>query len=313
MRGPQAITNGGVAVPSTRPERSTSSPVATTAAASRDAPSSSRRSVTRATLWHPAPVRRATPSAAALAAAVALAGCGSATIHELPPAAEPAHAPALRIPPAGTVTPVGAGAEGLAVDPRTHAVAVGVRAGLRLVGPGPVPLALPPAPRHLAFSPDAARFLVPTEGDDRLVQVDVRGAVVARTPIGARPHDAAVVAGRVFVGDERGNAVTVLRGTRRIASFAVATQPGGLSAADRGTAAPVRRGPRRTASSAAAPQPGGPSAAARGGLRAVVWVRGRRLELSAPRTLRRAAAADAGVGPTHVLAEAGRLYVADTQ
>src|SRR3954452_14352813 len=222
MRGPQAITNGGVAVPSTRPERSTSSPVATTAAASRDAPSSSRRSVTRATLWHPAPVRRATPSAA-LAAAVALAGCGSATIHELPPAAEPAHAPALRIPPAGTVTPVGAGAQGLAVDPRTHAIAVGVRAGLWLVGPRRVALDLPAAPRHLAFSPDAGRFLVPTEGDDRPVQVDVGGAVVARPPTGARPHDAAVVAGRVFVGDERGNAVTVLRGTRRVATFAVAT------------------------------------------------------------------------------------------
>jgi DNA-binding beta-propeller fold protein YncE len=42
-------------------------------------------------------------------------------------------------------------------------------------------------------------------------------------------------------------------------------------------------------------------------------VRERRLELYDPRTLRRVAAADAGVGPTHVVAEAGRLYVADTQ
>jgi DNA-binding beta-propeller fold protein YncE len=217
-----------------------------------------------------------------------LAGCGSATIHELPPAAEPAHAPPLTETPAGRVIglPDGAGAEGVAVDPASHVIAVGERVPPRLALVDPHTararfVALGSPPRHLAFA--GGRFLAPTEGDRRLVSVRADGRGVTRTPVGDHPHDATVLAGRAFVGDERGNTVTVVDGARRAATFRVATQPGGVAAADGGHAL------------------------------AVVSVRERVLELYDPQTLRRLARAPAGVGPTHVVAEADRLYVADTQ
>ncbi|WP_187368848.1 YncE family protein [Baekduia soli] len=236
-------------------------------------------------------MRRALPpvTAGVLAAVVlAAAGCGSETVHELPPAAEPARSPVPATTPAGEVLPAGPGAEGIAVDPVTHTIAVGVRApaALILLRPGAATprrvVALGSPPRHLAYDAATERFLVPTEGDDRLVQVTPAGAAQAAA-VGAQPHDAAALAGSIFVGDERGNTVSVVVAGRTRRTFAVATQPGGLAAADGGH------------------------------LLAVVSVRRRVLELYDPHTRRRVGSAGAGVGPTHVVAEADRLYVADTR
>jgi DNA-binding beta-propeller fold protein YncE len=220
-------------------------------------------------------------------AGVALAGCGSLTVHELPPAAEPARSPGPLVAPAGRVVPVGTGAEGVAVDPRSGRVAVAVRDPPALAfvdersGRIVRRVALPGAARHLARASDG--FVVPAEGAGRLLVVAPGGAVRGDVPAGAQPHDAAAVAGRVFVGDERGNALAMLAGSplRALRASPGATPPGGAPAAGRDVA--------------------------------VVSVRERVLELYDARTLERAGRAGAGIGPTHVVAFGSRLYVTDTQ
>ena len=102
--------------------------------------------------------------------------------------------------------------------------------------------------------------------------------------VGGHPHDVAPAANAVLVGDERGNTLSVVRGSHGTATRNVATQPGGVAALDGG---------RRVA---------------------VVSVRERVLELYDTRTLRRIGRAPAGVGPTHVAClDSGPCYVADTR
>lgn len=209
-------------------------------------------------------------------------------MRELPPAAEPARAPALTERPAGRVVAVGNQPEGLAVDPLTHTVAVGLRmpAQLALVdgrsGRVRQRVDLLGPPRHLAHDPATGDFLVPAERADRFVRVSAGGEVRVDLLTGHWPHDAAAVQGRVFVGDERANTVSVVEGGKRIAQFPVATQTGGLSPADHGR------------------------------LLAAVSVRERVLELYDPRTYERRARVPAGVGPTHVVPNNRTLYVTDT-
>lgn len=230
------------------------------------------------------------PTAAALLVAAGLAGgCGSGTLSELPPAAEPARSPALTERPAGRVVAVGREPEGVAVDPVTHRVAVALRdpPALALVdgrtGRVERRVALPGAPRHLGLERPGGPFVVPAETADRLLLVRPGGAVTLDVSTGRYPHDAAAAGGRVFVGDERGDATTVLEGARRVATLRGAIQPGGLAAARGGRAV------------------------------AVVSVRERVVELYDARTLRRLGRASAGVGPTHVVSDGReRLYVTDT-
>jgi hypothetical protein len=59
-----------------------------------------------------------------LAAALLLAGCGSASVAELPPPAEPARAPALDEPPAGRVLPIERAARPRSVADAGDAIAV---------------------------------------------------------------------------------------------------------------------------------------------------------------------------------------------
>ena len=233
--------------------------------------------------------RRLLPSAAALLAVVA-AGCGSAAVGDLPPAAEPARAPELTAPPAGRLLPVGNGPEGIVADSRSGRVAVGLRDPDRLAlidgrrGRQVERLPLPESPRHLALGPDGD-VLVPAERANRLVRIALPGGRrLADVPVGAFPHDAVGAGELVFVGDERGNTVTVVDGARQIGSFPVATQPGGLAAVADGRQV------------------------------AVVSVRERVLELYDAATRRRIARVPAGVGPTHVVSEPrfDRLYVTDT-
>ncbi len=242
-------------------------------------------------------MRRLMPPSVPVAAAVALAalaatGCGSASVHDLPPAAEPARSPPLTRAPAGHLVPVGPGPEGLAADPVSRRLLVGLRdpAGLALVDTRRERvvrrIAIAGAARHLALERPGGAFLVPAERADRLLRVRPSdGRVTTDVRVGAFPHDATAAGARVFVGDERGDAVSVVQGSRVSATLRVAAQPGGLAAPDKGR------------------------------LVAVVSVRERVLELFDTRTLRRVGRAAAGVGPTHVVADApGRLlYVVDTQ
>ncbi len=255
------------------------------------------------------PSPRALALLAVLPAAAALPlACGSRGAGELPPAAEPRIAPPLTVAPAGRVVrvgpPIGAlsagrrerpgGApEGLAIDPGSGVIAVGLRRppGLGLLDGRTGRLRrlvdLPGrdlGPRHLALGP-VGTVLVPAEGGDGALVVRARdGRVLSDGRTGPRPHDLSpAVGGRVVVGDEGGAALTVLRGGRPERTIAVARQPGGLAPLDGG---------RRVA---------------------VVSVRERVLEIADPLTGRVLERADAGVGPTHVAALGRWIWVVDTQ
>jgi DNA-binding beta-propeller fold protein YncE len=217
------------------------------------------------------------------------AGCGSESVRDLPPAAEPPSSPPLTARPAGHAIAVGRGAEGVAADPVTGRVAVALRKPARLAivdgrsGRLVRVLRLPGAARHLALARPGGPLLVPAEDANRLLAVDLRTArVIGSTAVGRQPHEAASVGGSWFVGDELGARVSVVRPGRGAAGFAVAVQPGGLAALD--------------------------------GALAVVSVRERRLEIYNARTLAREATAPAGVGPTHIAClPQGPCLVTDTQ
>lgn len=224
-------------------------------------------------------------------AALLLGGCGSASVHELPPAAEPQRAPVAATAAAGRVVKVGPGPEGLAVDPRTGRAAVALRDGahatLAIVdtGSGRVlhRVALPGAPRHLAWDVAPGAFLVPAEPANRLLAVTPTGRVLSDSRVGAYPHDVAAAGARVFAGDERADAVTILRGGRVLRTLRVAAQPGGVLVTPDGRSL------------------------------AVVSVRERVLELYDLATLRRTARIAVGVGPTHLAGMGSHLYVTDTR
>jgi DNA-binding beta-propeller fold protein YncE len=221
--------------------------------------------------------------------AAALAGCGSAAPDQLPPAAEPASAPRPTVAPAGRLVRVGYKPEGVAADPLTGLVAVGLRrpAALALVNgrSGRVMrrVALPAAPRHLALTAPGGPVLVPAEDADALLRVALPGGAVDRARTGREPHDAAAAGARVFVADEFAHELTVLAGDRTVARVPTALQPGGVTAAAHG----------RTV--------------------AVVAVRERVLEAFDAASGRRSGRAPAGVGPTHVVSNGDKyLFVADT-
>lgn len=221
-----------------------------------------------------------------LLAALVPTGCGSA--KELPPSPEPAVAPAVSQKPAGRVVRVGNMPEGAVFDPVTRLVAVGLRdpAVLALVdadsGRVVRRVRLPAAPRHLQLERPGGPVLVPAEDAGVLARVALPGGRVTLTRVGRQPHDATAVAGRVFVGNELGDTVSVIEGNRVIRTLAAPVHPGGV----------------------AAPTPGRV---------ATVAVRERKVELWDARSLRSLGRVDAGVGSTHVVSDGeGRLFVADT-
>jgi DNA-binding beta-propeller fold protein YncE len=219
------------------------------------------------------------------AVTTAAAGCGSATVHAPAPAAQPARSPALRAAPAGRTVHVGAAPAALVADAVAHQLAVAVRRPDRLVlvdartGTIEHTVAVPGAPRHLAGRAPPSVFVVAAETGRRALAITPG----ATTTAAQDPHEAAVVAGRTFVADERANTVSVLDGGRPTARFRVAAQPRGLASADADR------------------------------VLAVVSGRERLVELYDPHSLQRIAGAPAGAGPTHVVAERDRLYVADTR
>ncbi len=223
----------------------------------------------------------------------AVSGCGAGGSHgsaSHPRAgAEPAVAPPLTRAPAGRVVAVGAAAEGIVADPRAGLVAVAVRDPPRIAvlsarsGRVIRHIAIAGPARHLQLD-GAATLLVPEAPINRLLELPLTGGGPPRRSIvtGSLPHDATASAGRVFVADEFGRAVSVIAGGRQVREIGGFTQPGGIAAV--------------------------------AGDVAVVDVGADVVTLIDARSERVLARAPAGAGPTHDAAGPdGRLYVADTR
>jgi DNA-binding beta-propeller fold protein YncE len=175
--------------------------------------------------------------------------------------------------------------EGLAFDPRSRLLFAGLREPARLAASDPARgetvrvTALPAPPRHLGLA-GGGELLVPAEDADTLVLTSARGKRLAAVPVGQHPHDAAAAGGAIFVTDEFGDSVSVVRGDRPVATLDAPRQPGGVAVA--------------------------------GGYAAVVAVRERVLAVYDARTLERIGETNAGEGPTHVISLGDSVVVSDT-
>lgn len=185
---------------------------------------------------------------------------------------------------------MGRAPEGIVVDARTRTVVVAVRDPDELVllnadsgdVTGRVPL--PGSVRHLQLAAPGGPVLVPVETADVLVRVDLpQGKAQPAIHTGAHPHDAAAAAnGTVFVANEHGGTVAVLRGDQIVKVFADSVQPAGT--------APV------------------------GTSMGVLDVRKNDLTVYDAERLTIVGSAPVGAGPTHLVADRhGRMIAADTR
>ncbi|MHA7651430.1 YncE family protein [Mycobacterium sp. ML4] len=208
----------------------------------------------------------------------------------LPPAAEPRQGPPPADPLVGRTVAVGRSPEGVVVDAQTRTLAVAVRDPDELVllnadsgaVTGRVPL--PGSVRHLQLEAPGGPVLVPVETADVLIRVELpQGRSQPAIHTGAHPHDAAAAAnGAVFVANEHGGTVAVLRGDRIVKVFADRVQPAGT--------APV------------------------GTSMGVLDVRKNDLTVYDAERLTIVGSAPAGSGPTHLVADRhGRMIAADTR
>jgi DNA-binding beta-propeller fold protein YncE len=232
---------------------------------------------------------------AVVAALLAVTGCGTATPtppapRTLPPPAEPAVAPATHQAVPGFLLPVGASPEGVTADGVTHLVAVGVRNPNALVLVNDVTdrqvarVPLPGHLRHLQLAGPGGPVLVPDENSGDLLTVALpAGKITATVPTGSSPHDATAAGnGEVFVANEAGRSVVVVRGNQVVHTFTDVVQPAGLAAV--------------------------------GTLVGLVDVRQNTLHVYDAATLTARTQLPAGAGPTHVVADKrGHLAVIDTR
>jgi DNA-binding beta-propeller fold protein YncE len=216
------------------------------------------------------------------------AGCGGGSAEKR--AAEPATAPPPGQAPAGRVVRLAPAAEGVVADPESRTVAVAVNNPSALVlldgrtGRVRHRVALPGSARHLQLQKPGGPVLVPVEGADRLLWVEVEsGRVSGSIPTAKHPHDAtATDDGSVFVTGELGSAVQVVRGQSVVHTFRGIAQPGGTAAA--------------------------------GDLVGVIDVRDLTLTVYDAARQAQVGRVPAGRGPTHVVADRrGRLLVIDTR
>lgn len=241
-------------------------------------------------------LRAAAVLAALLLAALLPLACGEDAAEEAaapqppypPTAAEPATSPEAGNEPAGRVVRVGAGPEGVAYDPATGLVAVGLRDPdvLALVdgetGEVRERVPLPAAPRHLSLAGPGGPVLVPAEEADALVLVSLPGGEAETIRVGDQPHDADALGGAFYVGDEFGSTLSVVEDGELRAQEPVDVQPGGVVAV--------------------------------GDQVGVVSVRAYTLELFDTEAVRGQGGQSAGLGPTHAVTDAdGRIYVTDTR
>ncbi|GAA1100032.1 YncE family protein [Pseudonocardia alni] len=155
----------------------------------------------------------------------------------LPPPAEPGVAPPVVGTPPGRVVAVGATPEGIVAGGPTRRVTVGVRQpdGLALLDAdtaavvGRVPL--PGVLRHLQLAAPGGPVLVPSESANGLLRVALpEGRVTSQVMTGAMAHDATeTAAGTVFVANEAGGSVSVVRDEQVVRRLTDVTQPAGLA------------------------------------------------------------------------------------
>ncbi len=180
--------------------------------------------------------------------------------------------------------------EGMAVDPRTGLLAVGLktpdrvalvdadrsRVVRRFVLPGPT--------RHLGLARPGGPVLAPVEKAGRVAELPLRAGPRRALVAGRGPHDATLAAGGlIWVTDELEDRVTVIRARR-------ATQ---------GLDAPI--------------EPDGVAASTDGSYVMVVGAAERAVRLYDARTFESLRQADAGLGPTHVAAGRRVFFVVDTR
>jgi DNA-binding beta-propeller fold protein YncE len=219
---------------------------------------------------------------------VALAGCGGSG-DGLAPAAEPSRSPPLVDRPAGTVVELGHKPEGLAFDTATRLLAVGLTNPDRLAlvdgdsGRVVRRVPLPESPRHLQLARSGGPVLVPAERAGTLVQVSLPAGRKRTVRVGRFPHDAAAARGRIFVGNELGDTISVVERGRVVRTLRAPVQPGGVAATtDRHHVG-------------------------------VIGVRERALEVFDARSLASTGTLSVGLGPTHVVGAGGRFFVVDTR
>ena len=180
--------------------------------------------------------------------------------------------------------------EGVVVDALTRTVAVATRDPNELVlisadsGDITARVPLPGTVRHLQLAAPGGPVLVPVETANVLVRVDLpRGTAAPPIQTGIAPHDAAAAAnGNVFVANEHGGTVTVLRGDQTVKVFDSLVQPAGTAAS--------------------------------GNAVGVLDVRKNDLTVYDADRLTVLGSAPAGAGPTHLVADRhGRMIAADTR
>lgn len=211
-------------------------------------------------------------------------------VDGLPPPAEPQRAPAPAPGLPGRQLPVGDAPEGVVVDAKTRTVAVATRNPNELVlidadsGTVTMRVPLPGFVRHLQLAKPGGPVLVPVESANALVRVDLPdGRAAPQIITGTVPHDAAEAPnGTVFVANELGGTVTVLRGEDIVKVFTDSVQPAGM--------APV------------------------GNLMGMLDVRKNDLTVYDADALTIRGAVPAGRGPTHLVADRhGRYIATDTR
>ncbi|WNG91283.1 hypothetical protein [Mycobacterium sp. ITM-2016-00318] len=209
---------------------------------------------------------------------------------DLPPPAEPQKAPPQTATIPGRTVPVGTAPEGVVVDAATRTVAVAKRDPNELVllnadtGEVVNRVPLPGFVRHLQLANAGGPVLVPVESANALIRVELpSGRALPQVVTGVVPHDASEAAdGTVFVANEHGGTVAVLRGEEVVKIFADSVQPAGL--------APV------------------------GQSMGLIDVRKNDLTVYNTQNLRILGSTPAGEGPTHLVADKhGRMIATDTR
>ncbi len=225
----------------------------------------------------------------AVATTLLLSACGSEPAN--PPPAEPATSPPLRHEPVGQVITRHSEAEGVVVDGKTGLAAVSFRDPNRIelidVATGRTVKRIPtPDPaRHLSLAAPGGPVLAPIEYVDQLLRVELPGGETSSVQVGDFPHDAARAAdGRIFVSNEGGDSISVVRGDSVEIELPSPEQPGGIAVS--------------------------------GNTVAVVAVAAREIAFLDADTLKQVGTVEGGAGPSHVVAGpddgTNRFYVADT-